>query len=109
MLTALDGSSVWAHDGTTHVVTEAPPPVGRGAAAVSTGDVRSPMPGSVVAVHVTDGEVVEEGAPLLVVEAMKMEHVLRAPAAGVLALHVRLGDQVVVDQQLASVTAEALT
>jgi 3-methylcrotonyl-CoA carboxylase alpha subunit len=34
-------------------------------------------------VGVTSGEVVDEGAPLAVVEAMKMEHTVRAPARGV--------------------------
>ncbi len=106
VVTAVDGPVVWAHAGTTYAVAEAPTLHVRGAAAAATGDVRSPMPGSVVAVHAAEGDAVAEGDPLLVVEAMKMEHVLRAPTAGVVALLVRLGDQVVVDQQLATVTAE---
>lgn len=53
----------------------------RGAAGVDLG-VRSPMTGRVVAVHVQEGEMVEKGQPLVVVEAMKMEHVLRAPRDG---------------------------
>lgn len=53
----------------------------RGAAGVDLG-VRSPMTGRVVAVHVQEGDIVEKGQPLVVVEAMKMEHVLRAPRAG---------------------------
>lgn len=44
--------------------------------------VRSPMTGRVVLVHVKEQEIVEKNQPLVVVEAMKMEHVLRAPAAG---------------------------
>ena len=106
LTTAVAGATVWAHADGTYAVTEAPPPHVRGTDAASTGDVRSPMPGSVVAVHVAEGAAVGAGEPLLVVEAMKMEHVLRAPAAGLVALHVRLGDQVVVDQQLATVTPE---
>ena len=53
----------------------------RGTTGVDVG-VRSPMTGRVVAVHVQEGDIVEKGQPLVVVEAMKMEHVLRAPRAG---------------------------
>ena len=42
------------------------------------------MPGTVILVEVTEGQWVETGARLAVVEAMKMEHVLRAPTAGVI-------------------------
>jgi biotin carboxyl carrier protein len=42
----------------------------------------APMPGIVVKVHVRPGDVVEQGAALITVEAMKMEHVIRAPRAG---------------------------
>jgi biotin carboxyl carrier protein len=45
--------------------------------------VRSPMPGRVAAVLVEEGQTVEQGQPLVVVEAMKMENELRAPKAGV--------------------------
>jgi acetyl/propionyl-CoA carboxylase alpha subunit len=53
----------------------------RGASSVDLG-VRSPMTGRVVAVHVQVGDQVEKNQQLVVVEAMKMEHVLRAPRAG---------------------------
>ncbi len=57
--------------------------------------VRAPMPGRVIAVAVKAGQEVEKGAPLLVLEAMKMEHTLRAPAAGrVVAVRYAVGDQV---------------
>jgi propionyl-CoA carboxylase alpha chain len=42
-----------------------------------------PLPGTVIAVHVSDGDHVAEGALLMVVEAMKMEHRITAAAAGV--------------------------
>ena len=54
---------------------------GRGGAAGGT--VKAPMPGLVVRVLVTPGEVVEAGQSLVVLEAMKMENELKAPAAGV--------------------------
>ena len=65
----------------------------------------SPMPGSVVAVGVQDGESVETGTIVVAVEAMKMEHSLRAPVAGVVELLVAVGDQVKVGQLLARIKA----
>ena len=108
VLAAQDGATTWLHvDGTTYAVAELAP-LRRGAdAAAHDGDVRSPMPGTVLDVRVAAGDEVEEGQVLLVVEAMKMEHALAAPAAGVVALHVHVGDQVVVDQLLAAVEAPA--
>jgi len=66
-------------------------------------ELTSPMPGSVVAVAVADGEPVEAGAVVVAVEAMKMEHSLRSPVAGVVELLVSLGDQVKVGQPLARI------
>jgi acetyl-CoA/propionyl-CoA carboxylase biotin carboxyl carrier protein len=71
--------------------------------AASMPELRSPMPGSVVAIHVTDGSVVDAGTAIVVVEAMKMEHVLRATAAGRVELHVVTGAQVARDELLATV------
>ena len=45
----------------------------------------TPLPGTVVAVHVKQGQPVARGAPLVTVEAMKMEHTLTAPYAGTVA------------------------
>ncbi len=67
---------------------------------------RAPMPGSVVAVHVTDGAEVSAGAPLVSIEAMKMEHQVLAPHDGVVRLLVAVGDQVRRDQPVARVTTE---
>jgi 3-methylcrotonyl-CoA carboxylase alpha subunit len=47
------------------------------------GSLLTPLPGTIVAVHVSKGDKVERGAPLVTVEAMKMEHTLTAPYAGV--------------------------
>ena len=50
--------------------------------AAATGSLTSPMPGSVIDVLVKAGDRVEKGAPLMLIEAMKMEHTIAAPAAG---------------------------
>jgi propionyl-CoA carboxylase alpha chain len=58
-----------------------------------------PMPGQVVRVDVAEGEVVEDGQPLAIVEAMKMENVLRAEKrARVARVHVAAGAVLAVDQ-----------
>ncbi len=68
-------------------------------------ELTSPMPGSVVAVGVSDGQHVDAGTVIVTVEAMKMEHALSAPVEGVVELLVAVGDQVKVGQPLAKVTA----
>ncbi|MCG6990176.1 MAG: acetyl-CoA carboxylase biotin carboxyl carrier protein subunit [Gemmatimonadetes bacterium] len=63
--------------------------------------VRAPMPGLVVKVEVAEGDTVEVGRGLVIVEAMKMENELRAEAAGVVArVHVETGQAVEKDQVL---------
>ncbi|WP_116086729.1 acetyl/propionyl/methylcrotonyl-CoA carboxylase subunit alpha [Tropicimonas sp. IMCC34011] len=58
-----------------------------------------PMPGLVVALHVEEGQEVEEGQPLCTVEAMKMENILRAERkARVAAVKVSSGDSLAVDE-----------
>jgi propionyl-CoA carboxylase alpha chain len=60
--------------------------------------VLCPMPGLVVAIAVTVGQEVKAGETLAVVEAMKMENVLRAERDGVVkAIHARKGDSLAVD------------
>jgi 3-methylcrotonyl-CoA carboxylase alpha subunit len=59
------------------------------------GGLVAPMPGKVARVLVENGQTVEKGAPLVVLEAMKMEHTIVAPDDGtVVALHFEAGDQV---------------
>ncbi len=71
------------------------PPGGAAADAASDGQVRSPMPGRVTALSVKPGDTVSKGQPLLVLEAMKMEHALAAPLDGTVAeVSVTLGAQV---------------
>jgi len=67
-------------------------------------EVLAPMPGSVLTIHVTTGQPVEAGDPILTVEAMKMEHVVVSPIAGRVAdLRVRPAEQVARGQVLAVV------
>jgi biotin carboxyl carrier protein len=54
----------------------------RGAGGAQAGGLEAPMPGVVTKVMVVVGEEVAKGQPLLALEAMKMEHVIRAPRAG---------------------------
>ena len=57
--------------------------------------VRAPMPGKVVKLLVAEGDVVEEGQGVIVIEAMKMENELRAAVAGtVMKIRVAEGDSV---------------
>jgi 3-methylcrotonyl-CoA carboxylase alpha subunit len=65
------------------------------------GRLTAPMPGKVIAVLVEPGAVVEKGTPLLVMEAMKMEHTIGAPAAGTVSeVLYAVGDQVADGAQL---------
>ncbi|MEO9247285.1 acetyl-CoA carboxylase biotin carboxylase subunit [Citricoccus nitrophenolicus] len=66
----------------------------------------SPMPGTVLLTPVADGDTVAEGDPVIVVEAMKMEHVIRSTVAGTVALHAAVGDAVSRGQALAVITPE---
>ena len=69
-------------------------------------ELRSPMPGTVVAVPVETGARVEQGETVVVVEAMKMEHRLVAPVVGTVTVRVAPGDLVRLDQVLARVDAD---
>ncbi|WP_101392394.1 acetyl-CoA carboxylase biotin carboxylase subunit [Streptomyces sp. TLI_146] len=114
-------------DGLTHTFTTVPSPEGTWlgrdgdswhvldhdpVAASLTGGARggldtlaAPMPGTVTVVKVAVGDEVDAGQSLLVVEAMKMEHVISAPHAGtVTELDVSPGSTVAMDQVLAVVT-----
>jgi acetyl/propionyl-CoA carboxylase alpha subunit len=71
----------------------------------SPGSLLAPMPGKVVALAAELGSKVAQGDPVVVIEAMKMEHTVRAPRAGlVTAIEVAVGDQVEADQELAVVS-----
>ena len=72
------------------------------------GSLLTPLPGTVVAVHVTAGQGVARGAPLVTVEAMKMEHTLTAPHAGtVTRVPFGVGERVAAGAVLAELSAAA--
>lgn len=104
---AADGGYVWLAGPqrtiAVHEVREAP--VRPDDEHAGDAELLSPMPGSVVAVGVTDGADVTSGTVVVTVEAMKMEHALSAPVDGVVELLVAVGDQVKVGQPLARITA----
>jgi acetyl/propionyl-CoA carboxylase alpha subunit len=109
--------AIVVRDGVAHVDVDgrsvafrvAPPPdVDRAAQAAVSGhaggpfEVVAPMPGNVLAVHVVHGAIVQAGDAIATLEAMKMEHVVAAPIAGVVSdVGVRPADQVVRGAQLA--------
>lgn len=70
------------------------------------GTVKSVMPGVVVKLLVQEGAAVEKGQPLLILEAMKMQNEIAAPAAGVVkALHVREREAVASGAKLVTLVA----
>ncbi|GHF44753.1 acetyl/propionyl/methylcrotonyl-CoA carboxylase subunit alpha [Streptomyces morookaense] len=115
-------------DGVTHVFTHSPGPEGTwlaregdtwhlaphdpvdatgGAAAAHAGTLTAPMPGTVTVIKAAVGDRVTAGQGLLVVEAMKMEHLISAPHDGIVTeLDVTAGSTVAMDQVLAVVTPE---
>jgi propionyl-CoA carboxylase alpha chain len=75
---------------------------------VASGSLLAPMPGTVVSVNVEKGQQVEAGQPVLVLEAMKMQHTVRAPGPGtVTQIDVEPGAQVAAGEVLAVVEEES--
>ena len=71
------------------------------AVASGEGAVRAPLPGKIIDLRVKAGDKVSKGEPLLVLEAMKMEHTLAAPADGtVKTVRYAVGEQVVEGAEL---------
>ena len=71
------------------------------------GRLIAPMPGLVGAVLVAEGEVVERDQPLMIVEAMKMEHTIKAAIAGrVASIHFAVGQQVSDGDELLTIQSE---
>jgi acetyl-CoA/propionyl-CoA carboxylase biotin carboxyl carrier protein len=110
---AFDGFRLWLHAAGEHHAPPARRPRDRCGSGRREDGVqghwaaRSPMPGAVIAVDVAVGDVVEAGAPLAVVEAMKMEHTLRAPGRGsVTRVAVSPGARVALDAVLVEIEIE---
>ncbi|MFE0461675.1 acetyl/propionyl/methylcrotonyl-CoA carboxylase subunit alpha [Kitasatospora sp. NPDC058965] len=104
------GPVLWlGSDGDSWAVHPYDPVTDRGAAAdAHHGALTAPMPGTVTVVKTAVGEVVRRGQALLVLEAMKMEHVISAPHDGTVGeLHATAGGTVAMDQLLAVVVPEA--
>ncbi|NUT46374.1 MAG: ATP-grasp domain-containing protein [Saccharothrix sp.] len=100
------GNVLWlGADGHAWALTETlPSEVASAAEAGGGGPVTSPMPGTVLVARAAQGDEVVAGQALFVVEAMKMEHTVTSPVAGVLTeVHVQAGQQVALDQTLAVV------
>ncbi|HET8908016.1 MAG TPA: acetyl-CoA carboxylase biotin carboxylase subunit [Ktedonobacterales bacterium] len=86
----------WARvAGETFCLTRRSPLPLPGVSQASNDSLAAPMPGQVISVLVAEGQTVAAGDPLMILEAMKMEHTIRAPHSGVVsAIHYRPGDQV---------------
>jgi acetyl-CoA carboxylase biotin carboxylase subunit len=90
-----NGDVAVMEDGETFLVRPYDPFEAADAAGGNTDRVATPMPGKIIQVLVKPGEHVKKGQPLAVLEAMKMEHTLSAPAdAEVSTVEVQPGDQV---------------
>ncbi len=90
------GDAVTVFDrGAEHRLTVIDPLAAASSGEAASGKLTAPMPGRVSAVRVAPGERVARGHPLIVVEAMKMEHTIAAPAAGIVGqVHYQVGDLV---------------
>lgn len=69
--------------------------------------VEAPMPGLIVAVQAQSGATIEQGAPVVIMEAMKMQMEIRAPSAGrIRSVRVQAGQEVSKGQVLVELAAE---
>jgi len=93
---AADGSRRWlSGGGCTYALDKPTPRTRRGSENAAETVVHAPMPAQVRAVETSEGDLVEKGQTLLLLEAMKMEIRITAPQAGrVSRLHVRPGQTV---------------
>ena len=103
----IDGEDVHVFAGERHVLLRyIDPLLHAGEAEDEAGRLTAPMPGKIVAILVKKNDTVVKGAPLLIMEAMKMEHTIAAPRDGVVdELLYATGDQVEEGVQLLSFQA----
>jgi biotin carboxyl carrier protein len=100
---------VYAFAGGRQAFVQLVDPFAKAEAGAGEGDsaIRAPMNGRLVAIAVAEGERVEAGKRLAVVEAMKMEHALIASYAGVVRdLSANVGDQVEMGESIMRVEAD---
>jgi acetyl-CoA/propionyl-CoA carboxylase, biotin carboxylase, biotin carboxyl carrier protein len=94
-----DGGSAWL------IRPDDPRKVAAASGVAAGGIVRSPMPGTVIALAVAVGDEVTAGQTVAVVEAMKMEHTLTAALDGVIAMvHAAVGQTVALDAPVITIT-----
>ena len=102
------GSEIFVDSSLGPVALTAAPRFVDPSAEVAAGSLLAPMPGSVIRLGAALGDAVTAGQPILWLEAMKMEHTVTAPTAGVLVeLPVAVGQQVEVGSVLARVEEPA--
>ncbi|MEI9988449.1 MAG: biotin carboxylase N-terminal domain-containing protein [Rhizomicrobium sp.] len=95
ILRLASGALAAMENGLTYIVALYDPFEAADASGAPTDRVVTPMPGKIVQLFVREGDQVAKGQPLAILEAMKMEHTLSAPAAATVeAIAVALGDQV---------------
>lgn len=99
------GDDWWVHhNGRSHRVTLLEP--GTETSQISDGSLVAPMPGTILDIMVSPGESVSSGQPLLLMEAMKMEHKIVSPSDGTIeSLLCNIGDRV--DQGTVLIVVEA--
>lgn len=112
VIAAVRGDDVFIHvDGETHQLSYRHPMARLAAAGQGSAEdvIRAPMPGSLVAIKVKDGDTVARGDPLLVMESMKMETTIAAPRDAVVeAVHVSAGQTFDRDAILITFQSEAV-
>ena len=103
------GDAWWVSlDGKTHIVRERSQ--GATSSDLGEGGLTAPMPGTVQRVLVKTGQRVREGQPMMILEAMKMEHQISAPESGeVSSIHFKEGDRVDMGETLISITIQEST
>ncbi|MDB5804916.1 MAG: 3-methylcrotonyl-CoA carboxylase, partial [Betaproteobacteria bacterium] len=91
-----DGDSFHVFTGGRHFILAYNDPMAHaGEAETAGGRLTAPMPGKVVAVLAASGQTVKKGDPLVIMEAMKMEHTIAAPSDGMVEeILYQVGDQV---------------